>query len=385
MRLVAAATVGGLGATSAREGAATSPPGSSDDALDEALRLLRETGAETRQGLSSHAPMVAEVLCGQGHGERALQWVRAFRGPVLRLPPPRAKIPRGDWRSALGPRSGAASWEQSLERWADWHELFTAELAEGSWRVALDTWVGRLAPGLCAAATHGIIRTAHAARGLARRESKDRRDELARGLAYWASAYQELPARAAAPAVSRGGYSQALERVPLYSDTHDRAPAGNIVSGLREAGALAGFDEVRDLVPAPADVSMALSDLIRTATLAYLRHGTQGRTVATIAFVHGVTGPAALRRLAPYVRPETAAAAMPWAWQAVAGIYAAYARRDNPTREPRPRSTHDELIARAMDNGDEHAIKFTESLLAEHALRPDDAFLAAAEDVVTRL
>jgi hypothetical protein len=177
----------------------------------------------------------------------------------------------------------------------------------------------------------------------------------------------------------------ALERVPLYSDAHDRTPAGNIVSGLREAGALAGFDAVRDLVPPPADVSAALSDLIRTSTLAYLRHGTQGRSVATIAFVHAVTGPAALRRLAPYVRPETARAALPWAWQAVAGIYAAYARRDNASRDPRPKATPDELIARALENGDEHAIKFTEALLGEHTWHPDDAFLAAAEDAVSRL
>jgi hypothetical protein len=38
-----------------------------------------------------------------------------------------------------------------------------------------------------------------------------------------------------------------------------------------------------------------------------------------------------------------------------------------------------------VENGDEHAIKFTEALLAEHALRPDPAYLAAAEDAVERL
>ena len=53
----------------------------------------------------------------------------------------------------------------------------------------------RLAPGLSAAATHGILRTAHAARALSRRDTPERRGELARGLAYWAVAYEELPAR----------------------------------------------------------------------------------------------------------------------------------------------------------------------------------------------
>ena len=108
--------------------------------------------------------------------------------------------------------------------------------------------------------------------------------------------------------------------------------------------------------------------------------------MATIAFVHAVTGPAALRKIAPHVRPETARAALPYAWQAAAGIYAAYARRDNPRRDPREsRLTPPELAERALANGDEHAIKFTEALLAEHALRPDPAYLAAAEDAVERL
>ena len=33
-----------------------------------------------------------------------------------------------------------------------------------AWAGIADTWSSRLAPGLCAAATHGVIRTAHAAR-----------------------------------------------------------------------------------------------------------------------------------------------------------------------------------------------------------------------------
>jgi hypothetical protein len=89
------------------------------------------------------------------------------------------------------------------------------------------------------------------------------------------------------------------------------------------------------------------------------------------------------------VEPETARAALPYAWQAVAGIYAAYARRENAAwREGAsggPAMAPTELAARAVANGDEHAIKFTEALLGEHALRPDPAYLAAAQDAVTRL
>jgi hypothetical protein len=136
-------------------------------------------------------------------------------------------------------------------------------------------------------------------------------------------------------------------------------------------------------------VAAALSELTATAARLYLSHGTKGRSVATIAFVHGVTGPCALRRLLPHLRPETARAALPYAWQAVAGIYAAYARRENVTwREDAgdgPAMAPPELAARAGAHGDEHAIKFTEALLGEHALRPDPAYLAAARDGVSRL
>jgi hypothetical protein len=229
-----------------------------------------------------------------------------------------------------------------------------------------------------------VIRTAHAARALGRRETGERRAELARGLAYWASAYQELPGREErGPAAA--DYGQALERLPLYRDTHGSVPAGNIVNGLREAGNLPGFADARDMVSPTADLQASLSELTRTAARAYLRHGTQGPPVATIAFVHAVTGPTALRRLAPHLRPETARAALPYAWQAMAGIYAAYAHRENPVRDPAPRLAPEELVARAVDNGDEHAIKFTEALLAENAIRPDPAYLAAAEDAVQRL
>jgi Questin oxidase-like len=385
IRTGAAAALGGL---SSLARAAEKPAPSvvaGDEALDEALRLLHGREPESRHGLSTHAPMVAEALCALGHSEKAVGWVAGYRGPDLRLPVPTQPIDRDHWRSALGVRSGAASWEQSLPRYGDWRSFFAAELEDAPWSEVLDTWSARLAPGLCAAATHGVIRTAHAVRALARRETKARRAELARGLAYWASAYEEMGPRPAAPA-DASGLATALSRLPLYTQEHGGVPAGNIVAGLRAARELPGFAAATSAGPGAVDVGAALSVLTATFARVYLQHGTTGPPVGTIAFVHAVTGPAALRKIAPHVRPETARAALPYAWQAAAGIYSAYARRDNPRRDPREsRLTPPELAERALANGDEHAIKFTEALLAEHALRPDPAYLAAAEDAVGRL
>jgi hypothetical protein len=358
-------------------------PSLDDAALDEVLEQLHAQEPKAKAGLSTHAPMVAEALCALGFADRAKAWVERYPAPVLELPRPTRRIEPARWREALGSRRGAPTWEAELARWADWKQLFLDELRDARWQDVLDAWVARLAPGLASAATHGVIRTAHAARALGRRDTPVRRAELARGLAYWAAAYEELPARAGA--APQQDLDAALARVPLYSDRHGSTPGGNIVNGLREAARLEGFAGVRDLVAVPADLGAGLSVLTARFARIYLQHGTRGQTLATIAFVHAITGPCALRKLAPHVSPATARLAFPYAWQTAAAVHAAYARRDHAPRPAEPALAAAALPGRAVENGDDHAIKLTEALLAEHALRPDPAYLAAAEDAVARL
>jgi hypothetical protein len=139
---------------------------------------------------------------------------------------------------------------------------------------------------------------------------------------------------------------------------------------------------VRDLVATPTDVGGGLSALTAAFARVYLQHAGDGHA---IAFVHAITGPSALRRLAPHVSPETARAAFPYAWQTAAAVYTAYANRERPA--PRIESTPsiDELVGRAIESGDDHSIKLTEVAVAEHALAPDPAYLAAAADAIARL
>jgi hypothetical protein len=383
LQLGIAATAVGLGGACGSAGsklAVQAPAPRGLDGLDEALRHLHAFEPLSKQGLSTHAPMVVETLDALGHGDRAVAWIERYDAPVIEIPSPGRPIDREKWREALGPRMDTGSWETALARWADWREFFLAELESARWNDVLDLWCARLAPGISSAATHGVLRTAHAARGLGRRETPERRAELARGLAYWAAAYEELPARSHAPVAS--SYEDALARIPLYTAAHGAAPAGNIVSGLRAVRTLERFAEVRDDVAAPDGFDAALSQLSNTFAHVYLRHGTRNNA---IAFVHAVTGPCALRKLAPHVRAETARAAFPFAWQAAAAIYAGYAHTENAPREIAPSLSREELVARAIENGDEHAIKFTETLLTEHGRSPDPVYLAAAEDAVARL
>jgi hypothetical protein len=354
-----------------------------DGALDEVLRRIHRAEPLSVRGLSTHAPMVAEALCAMGHGDQAMAWLDAHDRPMIEIPISGRRIDRARWRSALGPVRGAPTWEAELVRWGDWVELFREELAEAAWPDVLDRWVGRLAGGMSAAATHGVIRTAHAVRALGRRETPERLAELTRGLAYWAAAYEELPAVAARAAPT--GYAAALARVPLYQDAHPGPPVGNIVNGLRHAQKVPRFAEVRDLAASPGhpdDLSAVLSSLTALFARTYLHHGTRDHA---IAFVHAVTAPCALRKLAPHVSAETAGSALPYAWQAAAAIYCIYARRGPTPAIAASRLSPTELAGRAIENGADHAIKFTEALLAENALRPDPAYLAAAEDAVARL
>jgi Questin oxidase-like len=364
----------------ARDPAGARDAAADDGALDEVLRRIHGQEPRSLRGLSTHAPMVAEALCALGHADRAIAWLEAHDRPMIEVPTASRRIDRRSWRSALGPVRGASTWEASLVRWGDWVELFREELAEAAWREVLERWVARLVAGMSSAATHGVIRTAHAARALGRRETPERLAELARGLAYWAAAYEELPV--AAGRARPTDYAAALARVPLYQDDHPSAPGGNIVNGLRHASQVPRFAEVRDLAAASGDLAASLSALTATFARTYLQHGTRDHA---IAFVHAVTAPCALRKIAPHVSAETAGAALPYAWQAAAAIYCIYARRGSTPTLAAPSLAPAELAARAVENGDDHAIKFTEALLSENALSPDPVYLAAAEDAVARL
>jgi hypothetical protein len=100
------------------------------------------------------------------------------------------------------------------------------------WPDVLDVWVARLASGMSGAATHGVIRTAHAVRALARRKTPERLGELARGLGYWASSYEELPVRKRTRR-RLDTFAAVLDEVPLYRTALGKSPEGrNIVEGI---------------------------------------------------------------------------------------------------------------------------------------------------------
>src|SRR5271157_6069259 len=63
-----------------------------------------------------------------------------------------------------------------------------------TWRTVLRSWWLRLLPGCSGSLLHGLIRSAHAVRslGLVAEPSDLQIDELARGLALWATSFKPL-------------------------------------------------------------------------------------------------------------------------------------------------------------------------------------------------
>jgi hypothetical protein len=337
--------------------------------IDAALQQLSGCGPEFGGFLSNHGPMAADALIALGRADAVEGWVAGYRKRLEPRPPNVARIVARDWRDALG----------HLEWASDWEDFIANEIAETGWRAALQAWVARLAPGAIAAAGHGLIRTAHSVRSLSQGETPLRLAELAAGLGYWAATYQELPGALAAPGKLLP--ADALDRVPLLDPTLPRREPAitGAVTSLHQDPA---FRPVINLVDSSGDATAFAVSVARTFARAYLDDASH----AVIPMIHAVTAPAAVALLAPHLDAETRAAALRYAWQASAGIYAVYhrPRTAQALRDASPADPGD-LADRAVASGDEHAIKFTEACLRVHRLAPDQVFLVAAADACGRL
>lgn len=335
--------------------------------LDGALDTISPYGIELRNGNSNHAPMVAEALCAMGRPEAVMSWIARYRERMAPRPSPINRIRREGWRAALGRR----------ERFADWSGFFGERLSEAPWRDVLDHWVCTLAPGFCAAATHGVIRVGHAVRSLAADETSPRLRELADALAGWAATWQELPAgNRTANGTMRP--RQAIAQIPIVLP--ERRRPGNIVTAL---GALTGFPEFAPaigLLDISGDINLLVAELTRTFVRVYLANAHNIPTV--IAFIHGVTSHAALGTIAPHVGDASARIALRYAWQAGCGLYACYGSGTAMAKDFEPPDEDEaSLINHAIANSDEHVIKFTEACLSRYAVDPSPAYLAAAAHV----
>jgi len=328
--------------------------------LDEALQRLHDTGPEHDGWLSNHGPMAAEALVRLGCAARVHRWLDTYERRLEQAPRGIAPIAPDEWREPLG----------DPVRTGDWLAFFDRALRAEPWRDVLALWWPRLLPGIAAGATHGVIRVGHAVRALRERETEARVAELGQGLAYWAARWQPL-----APA-GRGPYRGADPRAAL--DAVPRVPdqRSGIRSRLAQLADLPGWPAAAGAVPGPEDGTVE-DRLAAIVAAAVRRHATHGYG-NPVLLVHAATAPLAVLRTLPAVpaalhRPSLAAA-----WAATAAVTAAYAP---PAARPCPPvGGHDaaDVLRRATDSGDAHAIKFADAALEMWARDPDPLLLAAA-------
>ena len=338
------------------------------DVLDDALEAISRTAPDFENGNTNHAPMVAETLVALGREEMVLGWVDAYRRDLGTQDRPSERPPLdADWREALG----------TARLWPEWVGLFRRELAERAWKDVLDPWASRLAPGLSGDATHGLIRTAHAARGLGQAVTEPRLNELADALAYWAATYHDFGP--APPKLEHFPLEEALAQVPDL----DPPPGNNIDKTLDGLDGLPEFAPVINLLETGPDPLADLSALTERFAAVYLSNAHQPSRV--FAVVHAVTGPSALRLLAPHVTKSTRELLLLYAWQAAAAIYGVWGKDRSIPEVSREPLSADYLTEAAVSNGAAHAIKFVEACLREYECNPSPVYLAAAADAAMRL
>ncbi|OLB65515.1 MAG: hypothetical protein AUI10_06455 [Actinobacteria bacterium 13_2_20CM_2_72_6] len=335
--------------------------------LNEAYERFHRTGPEWGEDqLTNHGPMAVEVLVRRGRAGVVDRWVDGY---IRRLDPaPSGGDPITDdtWPEALG----------DGRRLGDWTEYFMRQVRELPWRTVLATWWPRLLPGMVAGTTHGVIRVGHVVRALlAGADSEPTRIELAHALAFWACRAQRVP-EAAAPA-GRLDPLAALDAVPRIP-TQD----GNVASRLGRVGGLAGWSAaVAGMRPAstPEDARTRLTDLVAAGTLRYLGYG-HGQPVI---LVHTATAPNAVLHALPALPRELWVPSTTAIWTVTAAIFSAYAPPVPAPRAalPAPPTGFDaaaEVLDRAVANGDEHVIKFSDTAAEVYTRTGNPDALAAA-------
>jgi Questin oxidase-like len=340
------------------------------ETLDDALTVFAATAPNYgAAGLANHGPMAAEALAHLGRHDAIPGWVAQYRARLDDAPPPTGPLTEAEWPAALGRE----------DRFPGWLALFEREIADRPVAAVVGEWAPRLLPGSVGAATHGLIRTGHALRGLGEADTPPRRLEVANALAFWASSYRELPGPPLL--IGQEGVAAALADLPYLPED---APRPFLISD-RLAAVADIADEFEQAVASLGWTGSAVDLLDQLATggaLAYLRNADDG---GVIGLLHAVTSPLACELVLPWLAEEDRDAALGYVWQAAAALHVGYdidRLALAPTETP---PSTDVLVESALASGDEHAIKLTEAALRCFGRTGDAALLLAAADACRRL
>lgn len=333
--------------------------------LDAAYERLHRTGPEFRGWLSNHGPMAAEAMIRRGHGDRVSLWLDDYCRRLEPVPSPISPI-GPDWREALG----------DVRRVTDWTQYFEDALAERPWRIVLNDWWPRLLPGIAAGATHGVIRVGHAVRALlSDGDSPVRIRELAHGLGYWASRWKPV-------AMPSEPSDAAIRTVKTALNAIPRAEGRGFDEWAHRMLEIPGWSERVGGVRIPEDpeaVYQWLSQVVDEAVVRYLRYG-HGDGIMS---VHAATAPNAVWRIMPVLERKWWRDSARAAWIAMATLTALYAPATAADDvelagiAPGGPGAADEAFFMAVEHGDEHVIKFSDTAVDVYARTHDVRALKA--------
>jgi hypothetical protein len=137
------------------------------------------------------------------------------------------------------------------------------------------------------------------------------------------------------------------------------------------------FAPVIGLVDVSGEIEALVAELTEIFARIYLANAHD--VLTTIVFIHGVTSLTALGGITPYISETTARSALRFAWQSGCAFYACFGTRALAEDIEPCAHNAETLIDRALANGDEHVIKFTEACLRRDALVPSPAYRAAVD------
>lgn len=336
--------------------------------FDEALASIAGSGCELRSGYTSHAPMVIEALRELGKLDRIPGWLDSNRINLLQRPPKTCVIDPESLDQALG----------VAERFSDWADFFTEQIATLGWQRAAALWTGKLEAGFAAAALHGVIRVGHAVRALTDRDRAERRRELADALASWACAYNRLPV-ALLVGESDRTLREVITTLPLVPEAH-RRNEGSIVDAVGQLPHAVGFSQAVAQAKLDADPHAALTRIaIEFANVFVLEVCSP---LTAVVFTHAITGAAAAQHLLRIADAELSTQLVRRSWQAGCALTSAYATGVPGQADSAGQSAvlaPDELVEVAIASGDDHAIKLTEAALWFYAQSQERIFLHAAQ------
>ncbi|WP_199748651.1 questin oxidase family protein [Amycolatopsis sp. WAC 01376] len=347
-----------------------------ESVLLEAYQRFHQTGPEWGgHHLSNHGPMAVEAMIRHGHAGSVHHWIDNYTQRLEEPPRGIDPVTENDWREALG----------DLKRVADWTTLFHREVTERPWREVLATWWPRLVPGIAGGTAHGAIRVGHVVHSMltaeARAGSVDSIEnpyvtELADALGYWAACWTPVTGD---PSRRLGSLrpADALANVPTVADQQKGVPYRlsqlPTTDGWQSAlGALRTVDD-------PEQVPALLSQLIDATVFRYLDYG-HGHAVM---LVHASTAPTAVLRVLPALPRRLWVPSLDAAWQATAALTAACtpqlaADRADLTVHTNGVATTEDAMALAVDQGDEHVIKFADTAVETFTRTGNKDALAAA-------